>query len=352
MSVEPTIAIAVSARSWPDVLRQTLADHGGGRVRVTALSPGDLADEEYSILLIDDTSSFLSRGLVADEHRRGRVVVGVHDPEEPAGLHHLENLGVDETISCDASPAAFVSMLGRLHSQPVQTPAPAEVDPPQPSTVLVRGISGGVGASEVALALAIELGDAVVVDLAEWPSLAQRTSAAVHPNLASAAEVVDHGDGDLTASLQRIAGSASLLAGIPGGGANVVRSLPRILAALEETAEWTVLDMGIGTERMLASTLPTIVVTSASPVGLTRCIDRLGSSDLATTHVVCNRAPRGRFESVEVESALAAEMSPRSLVVAPEDVRVRTAGWNGTAVTGGPFRRAMAVLAAHVREMS
>ena len=30
MTGEPVVAIAVSARSWPDALRQVLADHGGG----------------------------------------------------------------------------------------------------------------------------------------------------------------------------------------------------------------------------------------------------------------------------------------------------------------------------------
>ena len=349
MSPEPTIAIAVSARTWPDRLRRWLADHGGARVRVTALSPADLADEEYSVLLIDDASSFLSQGLIKDEHRRGRLVVGVHDPTDVAGGDHLRHLAVDELIPSDASPGAFVALLQRLHHEPVEPPAGGEVRMTTPATVLVSGVSGGVGTSEVALGLSIVLGDAVLVDLAHLPSLAQRASLSVHPNLATAAEAIDHGDGDVGPSLQHVAGSTSMIAGLPGGGARLRASLRRILASLEHIAYWSVLDVGcVVPDGLVDEGSLRVVVAAGSPVGITRCIDHLGSSDLSSTHLVVNRAPRGRFEADQIRAVITAELDPRSITVVPEDPRVRQAVWNGVPSVGGAFRRVITELAVDI----
>ncbi|HSL25070.1 MAG TPA: hypothetical protein VLA54_02225, partial [Acidimicrobiia bacterium] len=87
---EIEIALAVSAREWPDRIHRFLADHGGARVRAQILTPEDALAESYAILVIDDVSSFLTPRLVADLQLRRRLVLGVFDPADgPDGKERL-----------------------------------------------------------------------------------------------------------------------------------------------------------------------------------------------------------------------------------------------------------------------
>lgn len=349
MVAEPALAIAVSAREWPDRLRQSLADHGGARVRLTALSPHDLDDEQHDVLLIDDISSFLTRGLVSREHGRRRRVIGVYDPAEPAGRQHLVDLGVDEVLSCDDSAEAFLASARRLAvtvAERSRRPETPDIDEPDDSGALVdvRGISGGVGASEVALALAGALGRAAVVELGLLPSLAHRIGLDLHPNMATAIEIVDHEGGDLGAALQRANGDVAVLVGTAEPVETGRGATRRVIEAVRRRTPWTVLDTGFASGAPLP-TDHTVFVSTATPVGLGRCVDALRDKDVTETHLLLNRAPRGGFERAEIMHTVLSELRPRSVTIAPEDPAVTGAAWNGRPVQSGAFLRAVGGLA-------
>ena len=60
MSLGPELALAASARGWPDQLHRFLLDHGGGRVLARVMGPEQAAHDAYEVLLIDDVCSFLT----------------------------------------------------------------------------------------------------------------------------------------------------------------------------------------------------------------------------------------------------------------------------------------------------
>jgi hypothetical protein len=344
MPDELALALAVSARDWPDRLRQFLADHGGARVRLTALGQHDLDEEEYDVLFVDDICSFLSRGLVGSEHHRGRVVIGVFDPGEPVGEAHLVAAGVDAVIAADEPADAFVasarhnagSLLRRGRHQPQPAVHGTER---RGSLVVVEGVSGGVGTSEIALGLALLLADSVLVELAPFPSVAQRLGLELHPNLVTAIELVDHGDGEVSGALQRVSGDSAVLVGAPERSSKEVSGARRVVDRIRKGTTWTLLDTGTRTVGGAAD--HTVVVAPATPVGIGRCIDHLRESELTSTHVALNRAPSGRFERAEVLGAVLEEVRPRSVTILPDDRAVTTAAWNGHPVRTGPFWRAV-----------
>lgn len=348
---EPALALAVSAREWPDRLRDWLADHGGARVRLTALSPYDLAEEEHDVLFIDDISSFLTLGLVRREQAAGRMVVGVFDTSESAGEAYLASLGVDATIAEDESPESFVAIArrGRVAVDPIATTA--SVTSPAAtvrSIVSVRGVSGGVGVTEIAFALADLLDGAVLVEMAALPCMAQRAALPLHPNLATAAELVDHSGRPASDALQRIVGSVDVLIGVADRldvGRGPVR---RVVESLAEGFDRTILDVGCAPDTVVPPDQE-VVVSLATPVGIRRAIDVLRATEAAETHLVLNRAPRGAFERSEVMRVVLDEVRPRSLTIVPEDPAVTQAAWNGTRVGAGPFRKAATALADAVR---
>jgi hypothetical protein len=347
MLAEPALAIAVSARDWPDRLRESLADHGGARVRLTALSAHDLDDDDHDVLLVDDICSFLTRGLVERERSRGRGVIGVYDPDEISGRDYLRGLGVDEVIASTEGAESFIARV-RSVARPVDSPVIREaVDVPNRSlgrVVGVKGISGGVGTSEVALCLAMLLDASTLVELATPASIAQRIGLDLHPNLATAVEIIDHASGDVGAALQPIEANAAVLVGAVEPATGTRGATRRVVDALRRQSSWTLLDQGVSAVAVPVD--ETIFVTVASPVGVTRCVDALRQVDLTDAHVVLNRAPRGVFERTELMRSVLEELKPRSLTIAPEDSGVTAAAWNGRPVRSGPFLKSMTALAA------
>lgn len=346
---EPVLALAVSARDWPDRLREFLADHGGARVRLTALSPHDLQEDDHDVLVIDDISSMLTRHLVAVEQAAGRRVVGVFDRSETHGRSLLTELGVDALVVSDEPAEAFVAVaqsFARPHRRGHKPVPSARAARPAPSGALVevRGISGGVGASEISLALGLALDDAVVAELGSAPSLAQRIGLPLHPNIVTAVEVVDHADGDIGAVLQPLIGRTRALVGTSEPLATGRGAARRVIDAVRAITKWTIVDGGSVSIAPAASD-QTIYVTNAHPVGLVRCVDALRTQDLSDVHVVLNRAPRGGYQRSELVGALLSEVKPLSVTIVPEDPAVTAAAWNGSPVGGGPFRKAIDAMA-------
>ena len=200
------VALAISAREWPDRIHRFLADHGGARVRAQVLTPDDAVAEDYQVLIIDDISSFLTPRLVAEIQRKRRQVLGVFDPaDSPDAKESLQDCGVDQVIAADATADEFVvalramAILGPEHDSFENESE--EARPGRPQVWVVGAPPGGCGATEVSISLAAQFaryGSVALVDLDDVaPAVAQRLGLALIPNLRSAIDVITHRQGSL-----------------------------------------------------------------------------------------------------------------------------------------------------------
>ena len=90
---EPEVALVFSPEAWVEGLHRHLTDHGGARVRQVIVDPSLAFDEEYGTLVVSHRWPGLTRTFIDAVHRRGRSLLGVFDPEEPAGREFLGSLG-------------------------------------------------------------------------------------------------------------------------------------------------------------------------------------------------------------------------------------------------------------------
>ncbi|CAN5775070.1 hypothetical protein BH23ACT5_BH23ACT5_23550 [soil metagenome] len=156
------------------------------------MSPGDVVNEEYDVVLIDDVRSFLTPRLVELARRDGRMVVGVFDPGDGADAKRRL---LDDVIDSDATPEEFVVFADRLHSLTPHARASRSFPWSSWAIVAVGTPPGGCGATKVAIALAGSLRQ-VLVDCDDVaPSIAHRLGLALHPNLRTAIHLVHCRDG-------------------------------------------------------------------------------------------------------------------------------------------------------------
>ncbi len=195
------MALVFSPETWVEDLHRHLAHHGGARVLQIVVEPSVALDEEYDVLVVSDRWPALTYGLVGAVHAQGRALLGVFDPEEPAGKDHLVDLGVDATIAADAQVAEFVVVLRELSaasSRPTElgnvdaSRTPTGDEEPMGAVVAVSGTRGS-GVTEVALGVAVALADrrrsVLLIDGHEAaPAVAGRLGLGLEPNLRTAVD--------------------------------------------------------------------------------------------------------------------------------------------------------------------
>lgn len=386
---EPEVAMVASPRGWAQRLHRHLADHGGARVRATVLHPHDTLAEHYDVLIVDDTTSFLSARLVGELRHTGRRVLGIYDPEDPRGKGELVELGVDTVLACDAATEAFLEAVASLaaeagagaptpeetvaaHAPPAAEPAAPPADSGQ--VTVVGGPPGGCGVTEVAVALAAcvgRRGDAcVLVDADEVaPSLAQRLGLPPYPNLRLAVEAVERLAGHLGETLTAVNdGQFWALPGLARAtdwpqvrptevvemsrqlGRPGVHVLVNVGHRLEDLAGAGCPPRYACTRALLAAADTVVGVGSATPVGVARLLEWIADvgalADGAPLHLVVNRCPASAYRRAEVEAELRRSVAPASLTFAPLDKRVEAAAWRAGLAAPGPFTRAVDALAA------
>lgn len=377
MTREPEIALAASPRDWAQRLHRHLADHGGARVRATVLHPHDALAETYDVLVVDDTTSFLSSGLLDELRRTGRRVLGVYDPDDPHGKGELVQLGVDLALPGSAATAEFLDAVTTLAAD-AQPQAPLTGDPapaappgeaPRGHITVVGGPPGGCGATEVAVAMAATVGGrgqaCVLVDADEVaPSLAQRLGLPTYPNLRVAVDAVGQAADALGATLTAV--DAGGFWALPGQGragdwphtrpADVVA----VAQALARPGVHVLVDVahrvedpgGTGgppryaaTRALLAAADTVVGVGVATPVGVARLLAWVAAvaplTGHAPLHLVCNRAPTSSYKREEVAQELRRNVTATTLTFLPADRRVEAAGWACGLVAPGPFSRAV-----------
>lgn len=366
---EIEVALAVSARVWPDRLHRFLADHGGARVRAQVLAPEDALAETYEVLIIDDVSSFLTPRLVQELQRRQRLVLGVFDPADGQdGKERLRECGVDQVIESAASADEFViavrALVALAPQRRVEEPDEPSHLTPGGRLIAVGAPPGGCGATEVAIAIATRLsgsGPTVLIDVDEAaPSVAQRLSLRLLPNLRTAIDAVQHRRGELGRSLQAI-GDVSVLCGFSSERDRIeIRpfELHDVISELRDGFRFLVANVGplvdgggaLGGERLglsrsvLAAADDVVGVGLGHPVSVARTIAwSIAVTSLnpeALQALLINRAPRSVYRRGEIKLEVA-RATGLAVEFLPPDERVEAASWVGRPVASGRFRRAV-----------
>lgn len=364
---EIEVALAISARDWPDRIHRFLADHGGARVRAQVLSADDALTESFQVLIIDDICSFLTPRLVDRVRRLGRMVLGVFDPTEaPDGKERLLECGVDLVIEADAEADEFVIALRTLSlSDPTTSPEPLPLIRSAKNLVVIGGPPGGSGATELAVAFADRLsgkGSTVLVDVDEVsPSIAQRLGLQLLPNLRSALDALNHRPDLLSRNLFQV-GRLTVLTGL-SGERDWMEVRPEqvvdLLAELGRQFRYVVANSGSMLEqvgfteggrfgisrRVVAAADHLVGVGLPTPVGVTRLLAWAAQAAAlnpgATRQLIINRQPVSRYRRAEVSGEIDRGLPRAAIGFLPDDPQVAISAWAGALVTSGPYARAV-----------
>jgi MinD-like ATPase involved in chromosome partitioning or flagellar assembly len=369
---ETTVALVFSPEGWVEELHRHLSHHGGARVRQIVVEPAVALDEEYDVLVVSDRWPALTFGFVVAVHERDRSILGVFDPDEPAGKDHLLELGVDATIAADADVAEFVASVRELRpvgagvGQPHHGArrGPDERDAARGALLAVCGPRGS-GVTEVALGVAVALARRRAVLLLDAheaaPALAGRLALGFEPNLGNAVDACAHGVGTLDDATVVVAVGRGSLRAVPGHPSAIAAAqvsthdLLDVVAEARRHHDFVVVDLEARSPSARAITQEAsavVGVAGATPVGIVRTLewvlDELGPSVSVPLHLVVNRAPRGRFRQEEIRGEIERTIRPVSLCWCPQDRAVELAAWDGDPVGRGAFRSACAQLAARI----
>jgi len=354
----PELALAASARAWPDRLHRFLIDHGGGRVRSRVMGAEQALTEQYEVLFIDDVCSFLTPRLVRTVRDLGREIVGVYDPvDAPDAKRHLLECGITDVIEESAAPDEFLATAEAtlLHQS---GPASAVVRAPGSFRVGVLGPIGGVGCTEIAIGIATSLSlsrPTLLMDLDErTPSMAQRLDLPVHPNLLTALEAAHHDSGSVT---EAILSHDSV--DVIGGLANAMSpyDIPplEIEGVFDEVGkagyEVVIADLGCPrpdrVEQVRFQVL--IVVGLGNPVGMSRLVRSVQElstrTDAPDTVALVNRVAAGSRRRLEIRAEMARLLPAMPVILVPEESRLERASWDGTRLGRGPFVKSLSRVA-------
>lgn len=359
----PDIALAASAREWPDRLHRHLLEHGGGRVVARVMGPSQTVDATFDALLIDDVCSFLTPRLVSVIKKAGAEVVGVFSPADGSDAkRRLLECGISDVIETEAAPEEYLDkvLAALAHRIPVseETPAPAVG-----WSIGVAGVSDGVGVTEVAVALAYGISRELKVALVDvdptWPSVAQRLDLPLHPNIRTALDIVAHGSGDLDTATH-LMGEMIVVGGVADQGSASPLSQSEVgmlFDALSGSVDVLVADLGplqhsVG--GVLRGFDAIALVGTGDPVGVTRL---LHSAERAMEQVsagsmvlVANKTFRRRYYESEIRRELGSSFPDLPLVVLPFDQGLGESMWEGEWTPRGPFARSVGRMASLVIE--
>ncbi len=364
MTAEPSVALVLSPREWATRLHRHAADHGGVHVKARILRAEEATAGGFDVLIVDDTTSFLSPRLVEQVHSNGSRLLGVFDEADfPEGRQRLIDLGVDEVIDASASSEDLVRVVATM--QPPDTDEPMSMQPTTELSkgrlVVVGGPFGGTGSTEVAVGLAASRSSlgarTLLVDADDVaPSIAQRLGLPLVPNLRTA---VDQSRNGVRPSVDSSRGF-DVVCGIPNARDWLELRPEDVSGAIRDlstSTEVVIVNVSAGIERLpgdgrfrlarrLISDADVVVgVGLPTPTGVTRLLEWVAEVRAINAHarfvLIVNRVPTGAFVKSEVAQEITRVFEPERIEFVPEDRRVRRAAWDGDLVRRGPFVRAV-----------
>jgi len=357
------VALAASARAWPDRLHRFLLDHGGGRVLSRVMGPDQATTDRYDVLVIDDVCSFLTPRLVRTIRELGREIVGVYEPADaPDAKRHLLECGITDVIEADAPPEEFLSvaatlLIHRREAEPVSAAATTVF------RVGVLGPIGGVGTTEIAIGIASSLAkkrSTILVDLDQrTPSVAHRLDLPLHPNLLTAVDAAHQSKGQLGAAILRH-DAVDVIGGLVNSAATPDLAPVEVEGLLDEIGragyEALVADLGAPPPEQLGLILfhGVIVVGSANPVGLARLVRTVQALAARPSPpdvvAVVNRVPSAGGRRHEIRAEMDRLLPAIPLILIPDDRRLERASWDGVTPDRGPFAKALGSVASLIDE--
>jgi MinD-like ATPase involved in chromosome partitioning or flagellar assembly len=354
----PELALAASARAWPDRLHRFLIDHGGGRVRTRIMSLEQAVSDQYEVLFIDDVCSFLTPRLVRSVRELGREIVGVYNPVDAHDAkRHLLECGITDVIEEGAAPDEFLAIAEAtlLHRG---APSPTVAPKPLSFRVGVLGPIGGVGCTEVAIGIATNLSQSrstLLIDLDDrMPSVTQRLDLPIHPNLLTALEAAHHAGGSVTEAILDH-DSIDVIGGLVNTASGQEIPHIEIEGVLDEIGkagyEVVVADLGSPRPDRLEYIRfhVLIVVGLANPVGIARLVRSVhelsNRTDMPDTVALVNRVAAGSRRRLEIRAEMARLLPTIAMVLVPEDSRLERASWDGTRLGRGPFAKSVSRVA-------
>ncbi len=346
------LAIAASARDWPDRLHRHVLDHGGARVVGRLMGPSQCVDTLFDVIFVDDVCSFLTPRLVTLLRQRERAVVGVFDPaDSPDAKRRLLECGISDVIESNATAQEFLNKASGsiFTSKPLLTAPSPRLSAGR--AVGVVGVTDGVGSTELAAALAASVSrrtNAVLVDLdPAWPSVAQRLDLSPYPNLRTLIDVTFH-QGVVDQAIQWVGGLGVIAGSVSDPSPTPIPGHEAAMA-LDVLSESTGVIVGdLGAEERVNSTLlgsfeSVILVAAADPVGLARLVrayKRLSTMvDQTRLLVAVNLVPDRRFYRSEIRSEVSLLLGGGPFTLLPRDQSVTDSAWNGGLPRRGPFVR-------------
>lgn len=349
----PEIALAASARNWPDRLHRHLLDHGGGRVVARVLGAEQAMSARFEVLFIDDVCSFLNPRLIIALRDAGAEVIGVFDPSDGSDAkRRLLECGISDVIESEAG-AEEMLLLARTTLAHRGVGRDITATPEKLGwTIGVTSATAGVGATEVAIGLAAAAGSDLPVALVDldpvWPSVAPRLDLPLHPNVRTAIDFALHQPDQLPRALHRF-GALSVVGGVADRGTASPISQAEAGMLLETMAgivTLVIVDLGPleSSLRSLLLRFDTVaVVGTGDPVGVTRLCRALeGAKDLVgdgSLVALVNRVPARPYHMAEVRAEILAAWPDIPVLTLPEDSHLADAVWDGMPVAKGPFSK-------------
>lgn len=358
------LALAASAREWPDRLHRFLLDHGGARVVGRVMGAEQAIETRFDVLLIDDVCSFLTPRLVSVLKGNGQDVIGVFAAEDGSDAkRRLLECGITDVIEMAASPGEFLEKISSTmsHRPPVQARSG-----PERGRLVSIGVSGatdGVGATEIATTLATILSSTartILVDLDTlWPSVAQRLDLPLHPNLRTVLDAAMHNPERVLSGIQRLE-DLSVIGGVADAGRGRPVNRVEVAAVFDRLADdydVAVSDLGAherivqGIELVLHNL---VVVGSADPVGVARLLKTLDvvavSSRQMQVLAVVSKTPKGRFHEAEIRREIALAHPRIPVLAITFDSRLQDVSWEGRPVRRGAMYKAVRRMARLISE--
>ena len=376
------IGVVLAARPWPSRLHGFVSDHVPDIDLVVVRDQRAALEAEVDVLVVDDTTPWLTSSFVAAADDAGIQIVGIYDRTDTGGgKARLAQLGLTHLMEAAMPPDDAVFLLERLRPThrnlrpPRENPAGQNHDGADGRIVAVGGPSGS-GAREVAVALAGAWGAAgtrtVLVDLNETtPGIARRLGLPLYPHVLTAAERLTADEPEAVASaVADLPGSIpfDVIVGLPNPRdwdrlmADDVASVlsacsgiwDRVVVAtgpiIEDMQRWA--DRFGVSRHALALADAVVGCCEPSPRGVLRFTDwGADVRDLrADLHVVVNKVARSRWVAAEVRGQLAdvGGSFMQDIVELPLDRRVEAAEWDGKLVARGPFTKAVARVASSI----
>lgn len=387
-----SIGIVASSREWRTILQAHVRDHVAG-IRVQILREPRLALElDLDVVIIDDTSSFLTKDKVVRLREKGTRVVGIYDTEEQEGLGQafLEKLGIDLALPSTISPEEMINSITQLQPRANYSQSfdqivdnysgqASQYGNVNNSIVISVGGPPGVGSTEIAIAIAdaltVRKESTLLIDCDEvGPSVARRLGYHLHPNILTAVDAVSNATNPLPQVVGRPSDRAAnaIYFDVIPGIANLedwsqLRSseINDLFNAIKKSWRYCVADTGplledlsgYGMERFASSRTTCensqiiVGVMSPTPTGYLRFLDWMASiRTLANENaiaIVINNAPKSAYVRGEIESQIVRDIDSKyiaSINFVPIDENVAKANWEGQRVTKSPFSSAVAQL--------